>query len=399
MSILVENLSKKFVIGSTSTSLTERITNIFKSSPAKRKDFWALTDINFEVESGEVLGIIGKNGAGKSTLLKILSQITYPTRGKVIIEGRVSSLLEVGTGFHPELTGKENIFLNGTILGMSRKEVKSKIDEIIDFAGVHKFINTPVKHYSSGMYVRLAFAVAAHLEPEVLIIDEVLAVGDAEFQKKCLGKMQEVAKKGRTVLFVSHNMNAVAGLCNRAIVISNGRLMFDSQNVQDAIAFYLNDGINTREDYLIENDSSWDNEVHTIESVSLVDGSDRVLAGQIHNTQKIQLKIRGKVNDYDSSLNIGFILYNSRQEKILSNWVKDGLAPDSGIPENGKFELMADFPLQFFNENHYVIEVVSVLHNIKHLIKPGYGPNLEFKIIGGRTGEMINPSINWLVSK
>jgi lipopolysaccharide transport system ATP-binding protein len=188
---------------------------------------WALQDVSFEVQPGSVLGIIGANGSGKSTLLKVLSRITQPTAGQIEIRGRVSSLLEVGTGFHPELTGRENIFLNGAILGMSRREIKSKFDEIVDFAEIGKFLDTPVKWYSSGMYVRLAFAVAAHLEPEILILDEVLAVGDAAFQKKCLGKMGRVAKEGLTVLFVSHNMSAISGLCERVIVLEGGKMVFD----------------------------------------------------------------------------------------------------------------------------------------------------------------------------
>jgi lipopolysaccharide transport system ATP-binding protein len=206
---------------------------IGKSSPITRHPspasddadhFWALQDINFEVKQGEVLGIIGKNGAGKSTLLKIMSRVTTPTKGQVKIKGRIASLLEVGTGFHPELTGRENIFLNGAILGMTKAEIKKKFDEIVAFAELEKFIDTPVKRYSSGMYVRLAFAVAAHLEPEILIIDEVLAVGDAQFQKKCLGKMGDVAKEGRTVLFVSHNMNAIQTLCSKCVLLERGQI-------------------------------------------------------------------------------------------------------------------------------------------------------------------------------
>lgn len=226
--IKVENLSKKYTIGAkASGSLRETMVNKWWDLTGKIKteinEFWALKDVSFEVKQGEVLGIIGKNGAGKSTLLKILSRITEPTSGRIEILGRVSSLLEVGTGFHPELTGRENIYLNGTLLGMSRNEVMYKFDEIIDFSGVEKFIDTPVKHYSSGMYVRLAFAVAAHLEPEILIIDEVLAVGDAEFQKKCLGKMKDVSEKdGRTVIFVSHNLVAVKALCKKGILLANG---------------------------------------------------------------------------------------------------------------------------------------------------------------------------------
>lgn len=201
---------------------------------------WALQDINFTVETGEIVGIIGKNGAGKSTLLKILSRVTAPTKGEIRLKGRIASLLEVGTGFHPELTGRENVFLNGSIMGMSRAEIKRKLDEIIDFSGVDRYIDTPVKRYSSGMYVRLAFGVAAHLEPEILIVDEVLAVGDAEFQKKCIGKMQDVSKQeGRTVLFVSHNMAAVKALCTQALVLKNGKVDFAKGNTETAIQHYL----------------------------------------------------------------------------------------------------------------------------------------------------------------
>ncbi|MFT7157455.1 MAG: lipopolysaccharide transport system ATP-binding protein [Parvicella sp.] len=226
VAISVEGISKKYLIGhQVATSLSDRVRSLMgKKMIGSEEEFWALKDVSFEIKKGEVVGIIGKNGAGKSTLLKILSRITYPTAGRFEMNGRVSSLLEVGTGFHPELSGRENIFLNGTILGMSRREVKEKFDEIVDFSGVSKFLDTPVKHYSSGMYVRLAFAVAAHLEPEILIIDEVLAVGDAEFQKRCLGKMNEVAKQGRTVIFVSHNMEAVSKLCTIGIVFKEGKV-------------------------------------------------------------------------------------------------------------------------------------------------------------------------------
>jgi len=236
--IEVKNLGKKYSIGEQESYLAIRdiLGNIVRSpfNWMKKKvkghseEFWALRDINFSVEQGEVLGIIGRNGAGKSTLLKILSQITPPTTGEIRLKGRVGSLLEVGTGFHPELTGRENIYLNGSILGMRRKEITKKFDEIVEFSGIEKFLDTPVKRYSSGMYVRLAFAVAAHLEPDILIIDEVLAVGDTEFQKKCLGKMEEVTKKQRrTVLFVSHNMGAVRQLCQRILLLHEGKLTFE----------------------------------------------------------------------------------------------------------------------------------------------------------------------------
>ncbi|MBS1681416.1 MAG: ABC transporter ATP-binding protein [Bacteroidetes bacterium] len=225
----VRNIGKKFRLQHQSRgylSLRERLVSAIRFERNETEDFWALTDVSFDVQQGESIGIIGRNGAGKSTLLKILSKITPPTTGKIISRGRTASLLEVGTGFHPELTGRENIFFNGSLLGMKRKEIKNKFDEIVDFSGVEKFLDTPLKHYSSGMQLRLAFAVAAFLEPEILIIDEVLAVGDAEFQKKCLGKMEDVSKSGRTILFVSHNMAAVQSLCTKSILLKNGKLQF-----------------------------------------------------------------------------------------------------------------------------------------------------------------------------
>jgi lipopolysaccharide transport system ATP-binding protein len=215
-----------------------RLRRIGKPVP-EEQIFWALRNISFELNRGEVLGIIGRNGAGKSTLLKLLSRITEPTEGRMEIHGRLGSLLEVGTGFHPELTGRENIFLNGTILGMKRREVSRKFDEIVDFSGIEQFLDTPVKRYSSGMYVRLAFAVAAHLEPEILVVDEVLAVGDVEFQKKCLGKMSQVAGEGRTILFVSHSMGAIKTLCSRAMLINHGTVDTNG-SVEETVAAYLN---------------------------------------------------------------------------------------------------------------------------------------------------------------
>ncbi|GHV16749.1 ABC transporter ATP-binding protein [Bacteroidia bacterium] len=231
-----------------------------RASKADSKYVWALKDITFDVKQGEVVGIIGKNGAGKSTLLKILSRVTSPTTGSIKAKGRIASLLEVGTGFHPELTGRENIFMNGSIMGMTKAEIKSKMDEIVDFAGIERYIDTPVKRYSSGMTVRLGFAIAAHLEPEILVVDEVLAVGDAEFQKKAIGKMQDVSRgEGRTVLFVSHNLNAVANLCNRGIVLKDGGLFFDG-SCYDAIDAYTRER-NTMKSYnlkiLRENKDAW----------------------------------------------------------------------------------------------------------------------------------------------
>lgn len=247
--IKVENLGKKYIIGHQKqeryTALRDVITNGVKSiftpnsnNKNTQEEFWALNDVSFEIKQGDRVGIIGRNGAGKSTLLKILSRITEPTKGRINIKGRVASLLEVGTGFHPELTGRENIFLNGAILGMSKAEIKKKFDEIVAFAEVEKFLDTPVKRYSSGMYVRLAFAVAAHLEPEILVVDEVLAVGDVAFQKKCLGKMENVGKEGRTVLFVSHNLVFVKQLCSKAVYLKNGAIE-ETGNTIDVIRHYL----------------------------------------------------------------------------------------------------------------------------------------------------------------
>lgn len=241
-SLEVNGISKKFLIEHQQLpylSLRDKIANPFRSK-SSQEEFWALKDVSFSVQPGESLGIIGKNGAGKSTLLKILSRITPPTSGRIVVRGRIASLLEVGTGFHQELTGRENIFMNGSILGMKNSEIKSKFDEIVDFSGAEKFLDTPIKHYSSGMQLRLAFAVAAHLDPEILIIDEVLAVGDAEFQKKCLGRMETVSKSGRTILFVSHNMTMIQQLCEKSILLSKGRI----KNVGDTnsvIEHYLLD--------------------------------------------------------------------------------------------------------------------------------------------------------------
>ncbi|MBX7131453.1 MAG: ABC transporter ATP-binding protein [Fimbriimonadaceae bacterium] len=241
--IKVVGVGKRYQIGGQELSslretLVARARALFGGNDSRQEEFWALRNVSFDVRPGEVIGIVGKNGAGKSTLLKVLSRITHPTEGRVEINGTVASLLEVGTGFHPELTGRENIFLNGTLLGMQRSEIKTKYDQIVEFSGVGRFIDTPVKHYSSGMYVRLAFAVAAHLEPDILIIDEVLAVGDAEFQKKCLGKMKDIGAIGRTVLFVSHNMQAVRSLCSRAILIRDGSVA-EIGTVENVVNSYL----------------------------------------------------------------------------------------------------------------------------------------------------------------
>jgi lipopolysaccharide transport system ATP-binding protein len=313
IAIRVEGVGKRYRIGKKkSGDLRETFGNVLRSliptanshQPGAQKDFWALNDISFEVKQGEAVGIIGRNGAGKSTLLKILSRITKPTTGRFEINGRVSSLLEVGTGFHPELTGRENIYLNGTILGMKRREIKSKFDEIVAFSGVENFIDTPVKHYSSGMKVRLAFSVAAHLEPEILIIDEVLAVGDAEFQKKCLGKMEDVTGQGRTVLFVSHNMGAVKKLCQKGILIVNGNISLDSTS-SAVIEKYLQMGIEPKSEI---KDYKLCNEIF-IEEFCLN-------PNPVVSTKKLGFKLSLK-SVCDLRINsIGLLIYNAMNERV-----------------------------------------------------------------------------------
>ncbi|MBD2343414.1 ABC transporter ATP-binding protein [Anabaena subtropica] len=355
--IRVENLSKKYVIGhqqegkSKYKSLREVISNRANAlskkilKPADKEiynleleEFWALKEVSFEIKRGDRVGIIGRNGAGKSTLLKILSRITEPTHGKIEIKGRVASLLEVGTGFHPELTGRENIFLNGAILGMSKAEIKRKFDEIVEFAEVERFLDTPVKRYSSGMYVRLAFAVAAHLDPEILIVDEVLAVGDSAFQKKCLGKMEDVStNQGRTVLFVSHSMQAIAQLTNRCILFSTGKIRFDGYTDQ-AVRLYLTEPkvLDAQPAYYkaplnkTENHIAWA-KVHTFDEQGLH------FWGQ-HITFEFALNITHP----HESLWFSFHVVNELQQSICAFWFYDSQAPFR--KEAGKFILQCYIP-------------------------------------------------------
>lgn len=322
--IKVEGLGKKYLLrhqaaGHRYVALRDVLADKAKSLFGNRKpeignrksveEFWALKDVSFEVKQGEAVGIIGRNGAGKSTLLKLLSRITEPTTGRVRLRGRVASLLEVGTGFHPELTGRENIFLNGAVLGMRRGEIKKKFDEIVDFAEVEKFLDTPVKHYSSGMYMRLAFAVAAHLEPEILIVDEVLAVGDAQFQKKCLGKMGEVARGGRTVLFVSHNMPAITRLCDRAILMQQGGIVADAAPV-DVIGRYFGDANESgaSREWPPVNPSPGNNIVRLRAVRTLVNGQPVIQSVMI--TDPVDIEITYEVLEAGQVLVPNFHLYN-----------------------------------------------------------------------------------------
>jgi len=331
--IKVENISKQYRLGQVSTGTISHDVNRWWHRVRGKEDpylkigeandrtvtgssdyVWALRDINFEVKHGEVLGIIGRNGAGKSTLLKILSRTTAPTTGSIKIKGRVASLLEVGTGFHPELSGRENIFLNGAILGMNKKEIARKFDEIVAFAGVERYIDTPVKRYSSGMYVRLAFAVAAHLEPEILIVDEVLAVGDAEFQKKCLGKMKDVSvKDGRTVLFVSHNMAAVANLCNKGLVMSNGLLEY-SGTVDEAVKYYMQKSVVNGYHYVNQQPGNADK----IKEVKMVRDVKKDSESFLFN-EPVRIQINAQLPSSVEGTHIGVAVLDKWHQKIFTD--------------------------------------------------------------------------------
>ncbi len=330
IAVRVENLGKSYTISHTSgqlgryKTLREDLVGAL-SWPLRRlqgkrattkEQFWALRDVSFEVKHGEVIGLVGRNGAGKSTLLKILSQITEPTQGYADVYGRVGSLLEVGTGFHPELTGRENIFLNGAILGMTRSEVQSKFEEIVDFAGVEKFLDTPVKRFSSGMYMRLAFAVAAHLEPEILMVDEVLAVGDAAFQKKSLGKMSEVSKSGRTVIFVSHNLSAVKQLCNRGVLLSSGQVKLVA-DVDTVINEYLSNRESSGSiiDFTNYNNIYGNGELSVL-SVELINavGNDFVQPWD----KPLELKFKFKVNQKLSNISFAISLQTLDEQDLFT---------------------------------------------------------------------------------
>ncbi len=301
----VTNIGKKFRLQHVAggyLSLRERMINTLKFQRKKMDDFWALSEVSFNVSQGESIGIIGRNGAGKSTMLKILSKITPPTLGRIISRGRIASLLEVGTGFHPELTGRENIFFNGSLLGMKRLEIENKFDEIVDFSGVERFLDTPLKHYSSGMQLRLAFAVAAFLEAEILIIDEVLAVGDAEFQKKCIGKMEDVSKGGRTILFVSHNMAAVESLCNRGILLDQGKLLTDGP-IDEVVEAYQNL-------YFETFSSVWQNQKKPT-SIAYIDQIELALSGE-QPRYLLQISCQIGSRSRHKELFIAFDISNSR---------------------------------------------------------------------------------------
>lgn len=378
--IVAKELGKKYCIqhhGQTPyRSLRDEILNwprsFFSKKPGK-EEFWALRGVDFEIMPGDRVGIIGRNGAGKSTLLKLLSRITEPSTGQITIRGRVASLLEVGTGFHPELTGRENIFLNGAILGMTRFEVRQKFDEIVDFAGVEKFLDTPVKRYSSGMYVRLAFAVAAHLEPEILVVDEVLAVGDAEFQKKCLGKMEEVSRgEGRTVLFVSHNMTAIRQLCTKGILLKDGTLDFCSEDISQTIKYYSSTtGFQTS---WSRSDVDSQNDYFDPHDFYLSDVHGKRVDGSVQPSESIICNVVGDIKTESSGFNIGIAIYNEFSDCLFWSFTTDS-EPQSWLSQRPRLiHYQLEIPKYLLNEGQYRIELLSSVHNCMWILAPGQTP-------------------------
>ncbi|WP_299017271.1 ABC transporter ATP-binding protein [uncultured Polaribacter sp.] len=375
----VENLSKQYRLGTVGTGTISHDFNRFlarirgkedpylkigetndRASKGNSEYVWALKDINFEVKKGEVLGIIGKNGAGKSTLLKILSKVTGPTTGSIKSKGRIASLLEVGTGFHPEMTGKENIFLNGAILGMTKKEIAAKLDEIVAFSGCERYIDTPVKRYSSGMTVRLAFAVAAHLEPDILIIDEVLAVGDVEFQKKAIGKMKDISgKNGRTVLFVSHNMTAVANLCSKVIVLKDGAIKFIGIT-EDAVENYLKnqkDNNHLYQDKLIEDDE------FKLINFDLINENGESNYN-FYTNQEISFEFNFLLKKTLNGLRIGFDLIDNNNSEVVFRSFNDDLMEQECYMK-GSYNLNASIPKNLLKPGNYLISVAIGIHNVR----------------------------------
>ena len=429
MSVVIhsQGLSKKYLIAHQSseryTSLRDVLTSKAKNAagrflPGKqrprkvnvefpnREEFWALRNIDFEVREGDRIGIVGRNGAGKSTLLKILSRITEPTTGRVTIRGRVASLLEVGTGFHPELTGRENIFLNGAILGMKRAEIAKKFDDIVAFSEVEKFLDTPVKRYSSGMYVRLAFAVAAHLDPEILILDEVLAVGDAEFQKKCLGKINEVGRSGRTVLFVSHNMIAVEQLCNIAMLLDRGQIKHFSSNVREVVRRYLFSGETE------ENLSAWVNRGQEFRNpwftpVRFFIGNESgdTVRMPVRNDADVWVYLYGEVQQTDPALTVGYAVYSEDGVPLYWSYQTDAAQQHWPTLKRGLNRLRTKIPQRLLNEGDYRLELLGGLHFRQWLFEPGQNPpSIPLCIRGGlsespmwmqRRPVALAPVLNW----
>jgi lipopolysaccharide transport system ATP-binding protein len=419
VAIQVQDLGKRYQIGATVNYRTLRETLVHTASAPARwlkrsgrergeaapDHIWALRHVDFEVQQGQVLGIVGKNGAGKSTLLKLLSRITEPTEGRALIHGRVGSLLEVGTGFHPELTGRENIFLNGAILGMRRTEIESKFDEIVSFAEVEKFIDTPVKRYSSGMYLRLAFAVAAHLEPEILLVDEVLAVGDAAFQRKCLGKMSDVAQQGRTVLFVSHNMAAVLRLTQETIVIDQGRLVMRAPT-PEAVDYYMTSGLAQSGERVWGEDTAHMSPFRPI-AVRVLDEAGRV-NGQVMAHRGFEVEFEYQVLKETTGLRVGMYLFTSRGEPVFTSFDLDESQRFEQMANRpaGRYISRAKIPGDLINEGRFVIGVNASSYRIQSYFTDEYALTFTADAAGTpgshwperRVGP-VRPALQWEIER
>ncbi|HTX86469.1 MAG TPA: ABC transporter ATP-binding protein [Candidatus Nanoarchaeia archaeon] len=400
--IEIKNISKKYKIGSRQErymTLRDGLVKFFLHPVAaikalKKNEFWALSGISFAIAKGEAVGIIGANGAGKSTLLKILSRITPPTEGEIKISGRVSSLLEVGTGFNPELTGRENIMLNGAILGMRKKEIEAKMESIIEFSGVDKFIDTPIKHYSSGMSVRLAFSIAAHLDPDILIVDEVLAVGDAEFQKKCLGKMDEVVKKsGRTIIFVSHNMDAVESLCDRVVLLKGGRVIGDGK-ADEMIEKYLGENRNFFEKKWDENSAPGNEKVKLLKA-DLLSRENQPLS---YISTATPFRIKLEFMNYADSIDLGFHVRFFSEDNIIAF---NSVSPQKKY-NRGLITAICDIPADLLNTKKYQVAVAAradyaPLYQIPEVlvfdVAEGGAEGLAIKFPGA-----VRPKLNWEIS-
>ncbi len=401
--IKVENLSKAYQLGTIGTGTISRDLERWIAKVRGKEDPFmiigesndrsvkgtsdvvlSLNNISFDIQQGDAVGIIGRNGAGKSTLLKLLSRVTSPTTGTIKVKGRIASLLEVGTGFHPELTGRENIFLNGAILGMRKKEIKRKFDEIVDFAGVERYIDTPVKRYSSGMYVRLAFAVAAHLESEILIVDEVLAVGDAEFQKKCLGKMGDVSKgEGRTVLFVSHNMSSIATLCNKGILLNKGKVELNSSAALCVNAYLAENKSKELKTSWINKDNVYTDSSFTITKTALMNSNHSEITDMtVESDKELNLLIEGYVTEFNPALKIGYELIDEN-DRILFTSLTTDLQPNSWPSlKTGNNKIYTTIPTGILMPGKYVISIHISLHHQKWICNSSEGQlTLNFEII------------------
>ncbi len=413
--IRVEDLGKRYRIGGMPSgyrtlrdALASSLRRLSRREPPPSKDtIWALRHINFNVERGQVLGIVGRNGAGKSTLLKLLSRVTDPTEGKAEIYGRVGSLLEVGTGFHPELTGRENIYLNGAILGMKRAEIERKFEEIVDFAEVRKFIDTPVKRYSSGMYLRLAFAVAAHLEPEILVVDEVLAVGDAEFQRKCLGKMSDVAHEGRTVLFVSHNMSAILRLTEETIVLDKGQIVMRGPT-PEAVDFYMTSEMARSGERRWEpgDDYQTNNPFHPL-AIRVLDSQGRV-ADRVLSSEDFSVEFEYELQEELTGLRVGMYLATSRGEQVFTSFDTDNPETYERLTERRKGHYLSRcrIPRDLLNGGVFVLGVNASSfrirsyftdeHALTFTVDPTGAPGSQWAEF--RRGP-VRPALNWEITK